>query len=170
MTMWSSRNNATNEEPTRPRSRFFGFGKGKNHKEEQEPASDWALEMRNDAAEGRGDNEHDEQRKKRRWLLLQKALSADKNDDGEEDVEADEKPTESEQIETARSTSSNSFSTLRQNPKQTKVVFRQFGSDPSEVMKVEQSEEMPVPESSDHVLVKIQVRSAQSHIVSSFLF
>lgn len=158
--MWSPRtSNANNEEPTKPRSRLFGgFGKGKNSKEE-EPASDWALEMRNDAAEGRADGEHEEQKKKRRWLLLQKALSADKKEDGDEGEEAEQKPghvgpEESEEVKVA---SSSSFSTLRQNPKQTRVVFRQFGSDPMEVIKVEQSEEMPVPERADHVLVKVQV-------------
>lgn len=155
--MWSSKSNVNNEEPTRPRSRFFGFGKGKHSKGEQEPASDWALEMRNDAAEGRGD-EHEEQRKKRRWMLLQKALSPEKDGEGDGNEEvAEERPEESEQIPEVKSNSSNSFSTLRQNPKQTKAVFRQFSSDPTEVIKVEQSEEMPVPESSDHVLIKVQV-------------
>jgi len=186
--MWSPRGSSANttnavaEEPaTKPRSgRFFGLGKGKNsNKEEPQPdVSDWAIEMRSDAAaaeEQRSDmGEHEEQRKKRRWLLLQRALSPT-NDEGEDDgaredeKAADRRPTQAaEQPVSAetevKSHGSNSFSTFKQNPRQTKVVFRQFGSDPTEVMKVEQLDEMPVPESPDHVLVKVQVRKERDDV------
>jgi hypothetical protein len=44
---------------------------------------------------------------------------------------------------------------------QVKVVYRQFGSNASDVLLVEKEDGMPSPEESDHVVIKVQVRNLQ---------
>jgi hypothetical protein len=44
---------------------------------------------------------------------------------------------------------------------QVKVVYRQFGSDASDVLLVEKEDGMPSPEEPNHVVIKVQVRNLQ---------
>jgi len=156
----------TKEEPTtaatksRGGIRVFGLGGKGGKKEANEEAQpehsysyEWAQEMRNetDEPEGRSDaNEENggDYRKKKRWNLLQKALSKEVPDEDLAEIEQEE----------IKSISSGSFSTFLHNPNQTRVVFRQFGSDPKEVIRIEQSDDIPAPMARDHVLVRVQVR------------
>jgi len=156
------------KEPTKPRSTrgFFGLGKSGRNKEEAAGSSantkepDWATVIQEDEARG-DDNEIEKKKQKRRLLLLQRALSAEKEvedgDDGERQPrDGIEQTKDGEEIKSLGTTGS-TFSSFLQNPRQTRVVFRQFGSDPKEGMKVEQSEDVPTPAAPDHVLVRVQV-------------
>lgn len=60
------------------------------------------------------------------------------------------------------------WSVFQKDSGQKKVVYDAFSDDPNEVMRVETSDEIPQPERSTDVVIKVQVRNSVNISVFSF--
>lgn len=151
LTMWGNKANsspAVEQEQKETLRRFLAGKAGPVEKERKQ--STGILDMKpssfdsrhDEPAEGRSPKD-----KAKRWSMLKKVLSKETvNEEHDSDIDA------------SSETGNSNLSHLILDNRHAKVVCRQFGNNPKEIMVVEKEDKIPSPEDRNHVVIKVQVR------------